>query len=91
MEFYGFQPEEVTQTVDHRILMMANDARLWRESQKNGKAIIQKATRKPPKVVKPGAAKGTGEVKAERDAAVSKKLAKPGGISAKDYAALMTD
>ncbi len=89
MEFYGFHEQEVTTATDHRILMMANDARKWRESQKNGKAVIEKATRKPPKVVKPGAAKGTSEIKAEREAAAKKKMAGP--ISARDYANLMTD
>lgn len=85
MEFYGFHEQEVTTATDHRILMMANDARKWRESQKNGKAAIEKATRKPPKVVKPGAARGKAEVTAEQNAAAKKKLAKPGGVSIDEY------
>ena len=89
MEFYGFHEQEVTTATDHRILMMANDARKWRESQSKGKAAIEKATRKPPKVVKPGASKGTAEIKAEQNAAANRKLAGP--ISAKEYAAIFSD
>lgn len=76
---YGFAPEEVAAAIDHRILAMAWDAARYRQMQAKNPA--DKQVRKPPKVVKPGAAKGKTEARAEQDAARRKKLARPHSIN----------
>lgn len=73
-QHFGFAPEEVSNAMDHRILMMAADALKWRESQSQ---VRDKVVVKSPKVIKPGAARGKAEIKAEQVAAKRKKLAKP--------------
>ena len=49
----GFNPQEIGNLSDHRLLLLARDAMLYRQSQA-GKDSTVKAVRNAPKIIKPG-------------------------------------
>lgn len=49
----GFNPQEIGNLSDHRLLLLARDAMLYRQSQA-GKDTTVKAVRNAPKIIKPG-------------------------------------
>lgn len=49
----GFNPQEVNNLSDHRLLLLARDAMLYRQSQA-GKDTTAKAVRAAPRIIKPG-------------------------------------
>jgi hypothetical protein len=54
--YYGFAPEEVTNVLDHRVLLVLKDAAAFRKLQ-SAKAVVEKKVAEAPKpVVKPGSA-----------------------------------
>jgi len=77
MEAYGFTAENIDQTLNHRVFLMAQDALRWRDSQQK---VVDKVVAKTPKVVKPGTVRGKSEIKAEQVAARKQTLAKPHSV-----------
>jgi hypothetical protein len=53
---YGYSPEELQAVVDHRVVDIANKARLWDEYQA-GAEVSTKKVKKAPKLVKPSVQK----------------------------------
>lgn len=52
---YGFSPEEIGQAVDHRLVLLARDAMLYRQGEQARKAAAGKVTPPtPPRVQQPG-------------------------------------
>jgi hypothetical protein len=49
----GFDPKEIDNLSDHRLLLLARDAMLYRQSQA-GKDTTTKAVRNAPRIIKPG-------------------------------------
>lgn len=59
LESYGFAPDEFRHVADHRVLLVARDAMLYRQMQDQRKAAeAKKAVPTPPRTVTPGAPQG---------------------------------
>lgn len=59
LEGYGFAPDEFRHVADHRVLLVARDAMLYRQMQDQRKAAeAKKAAPTPPRTVTPGAPQG---------------------------------
>lgn len=59
LEGYGFAPDEFRHVADHRVLLVARDAMLYRQMQDQRKAAeAKKAAPPPPRTVTPGAPQG---------------------------------
>lgn len=57
LEAYGFTPDDYKDVRDHRVLLIARDAMLYRQQQEQRKsAEAKRASPPPPKTVAPGAA-----------------------------------
>lgn len=55
LETYGFKPDEYQHVADHRVLLVARDAMLYRQMQAERKAAeAKKAAPAPPRTVTPG-------------------------------------
>jgi hypothetical protein len=62
---YGFAPEEVSNVLDHRVLLVLKDAAAFRKMQ-SAKAVVEKKVAEAPKpVVKPGSVARRGELSAK--------------------------
>lgn len=76
---YDFQPQEVINTLDHRMLIVLRDALEYRKLQK-AKPAVEKKIAKAPKVVKPGTPQSKADrAKADQDA-LRKKLKRTGSV-----------
>lgn len=84
---FGFTPEEITGTIDHRHILIANMARLYLESQKGAAVVSQKLRKAPAKRVAPSKPAGkTGGRGKHGSVAKAKRKARNSG-SVKDAAA----
>lgn len=75
----GFDPEDVANAVDHRLIVMAEKARKYDEMQGKTKTAMKKVA-KIPKVLKPGAPKPPEAVKTEKVGQLRQRLQKSGNI-----------
>ena len=64
-ELYGFTDDELAAVVDHRLVLVLNDARQWRELQATKKTVVKEATKKAKPPLK---AKGKRRVDPKREA-----------------------
>ncbi len=85
---YGFSPEEILETGDHRLLLMADDAAKWRALQKQKPQAMQKLKDAPP-VQKPGARPTPTQAKAKVTAQKTERLRQTGRVE--DAARLIAD
>lgn len=54
MASYGYQPAEIANVMDHRLVLMGRDAMRWRELQRTKSEQVKRVADAPP-VIKPGA------------------------------------
>lgn len=73
----GFSPQEIEGAADHRLILMADDARKWRESQKSVKAVKKRVV-KLAKAGKPGARQSKQEQQHDATRALRERLKKSG-------------
>jgi hypothetical protein len=79
LESYGFKPDEYQSVADHRVLLVARDAMLYRQMQAERKAAeTKKAAPSVPRTVSPGTPQG-GQNQAKTQA-ILKQAAKSGRI-----------
>ena len=71
-ETYGFTPEDLANTLNHRAYLVALDAMRWRLQQKQEPTVRQRVV-KAPKVLKPGVPTTAGERKRVNTARVIKR------------------
>ena len=66
---YGFSPDEIGQAADHRLLVLARDAMLYRKAEAARAAAMAKKANPPPRVQQPNAApeRSDSRTKAFRD------------------------
>lgn len=74
----GFTDEEINGANDHRTVLMARDAMLYREIQDKRKVAAKKVKGKP-KAIRPGVAPDRTTDSSERDTALMKRLQESGG------------
>jgi hypothetical protein len=75
----GFTQQEISEASDHRLLLLLDDARAYRELQANTDAAKKKLA-KVPKVLKPGTPKPPDQINRERQSALTARLRKTGSI-----------
>jgi hypothetical protein len=86
---YGFTPEEIGQALDHRLIVIARDAMLYRKAEAARKAADAKRNNPPPRVQQPNAApdRGDGQARSLREKRAN--LVRTGSV--RDAAALFMD
>ena len=84
----GFEAEDVSNVLDHRVFVMARKAMLFDKGQKQVD-VSKKKVKTLPKVVKPGAKKSETDVNVERRKLGLQKLKKSGDV--KDAASLILE
>jgi len=87
MQGIGYTAQELEQLFDHRVVVMAHDARQWRELQAKSKTAAKKVKGKA-KVIRPGAKKGKSAMKADQRMKGVERLRKSGSVE--DAVALLT-
>lgn len=88
LQGYGFKPEELSSVYDHRIVLLAEDARQWREHQARLKTAKAKVADKP-KVLKPGKRVTSAETSTRRSQELRGRLKKSGSV--RDLEAVLLD
>ena len=78
-EAYGFSPDEILETADHRILRMATDAAKWRKLQQSKPKALAAAKEAPP-VQKPGARPTPNQVKGKVQSQKVERLRQTGRV-----------
>lgn len=84
----GFSDEDIGNAFDHRLLLMARDAMLWRESGSKADAAKKKVLKIGTKVIKPGARVSRDQQRQDARKPLRDKLRKSGHLN--DAAALLS-
>lgn len=86
---YGYEPDEISQIVDHRAIRVLHDAMLYRELMDGKKAAVEKASpeRRKSRTVKAGSKKSNSNATARKKQ--RQKLSRTGSVS--DALALMIE
>lgn len=77
---YGFSPQEIGQTVDHRLVMVGLDAMKWRQHEAALKTAETKRQNTPPKVQSAGSPQGSDATAARAVQERRAKLGKTGSV-----------
>lgn len=83
----GFNPQEVSQAYDHRLVILAEKARLYDESKKVTDKVVEKVLKAPKKVLKPKSTPNPANVQRGKLNQLKGRLKQTGHI--KDAAALL--
>lgn len=77
---YGLNPAEVAAFSDHRAIIILEKAMMFDQMQAKGSQVQKKVKRKANKVVKPGAAKGKGQVRSRSLRQARERLSQTGDV-----------
>ncbi len=87
LEARGYSAQEIDAIDDHRVLLMARDAKRWRDSASKADAAKKKVVKIAGKVLKPGARQGKADIQQQAEKSLRDQLRKSGRVE--DAAALL--